>query len=88
MPDNILTVECAVPNNTWYFDIIPSEGWSPRSYWIMCIVISYVFSLLIATVFYLISSKNTGKDNMKQNWKNLLSRRKMPMRQKQDFYLT
>ena len=22
MPDNILTVECAVPNNTWYFDII------------------------------------------------------------------
>ena len=57
MPDNILTVECAVPNNTWYFDIIPSEGWSPRSYWIMCIVISYAFSLLIATVFYLISSK-------------------------------
>lgn len=57
MPDNILTVECAVPNNTWYFDIIPSEGWSPRSYWIMCIVISYGFSLLIATVFYLISSK-------------------------------
>ena len=57
MPDDILTVECAVPNNTWYFDIIPSEGWSPRSYWIMCIVISYVFSLLIATVFYLIFSK-------------------------------
>lgn len=57
MSDNILTVECAVPNNTWYFDIIPSEGWSPRSYWIMCIVISYVFSLLIAKVFYLISSK-------------------------------
>ena len=57
MSDNILTVECAVPNNTWYFDIIPSEGWSPRSYWIMCIVISYGFSLLIATVFYLISSK-------------------------------
>ena len=57
MLDNILTVECAVPNNTWYFDIIPSEGWSPRSYQIMCIVISYVFSLLIATVFYLISSK-------------------------------
>ena len=57
MPDNILTVECTVPNNTWYFDIIPSKGWIPRSYWIMCIVISYVFSLLIATVFYLISSK-------------------------------
>ena len=57
IPDNILTVECTVPNNTWYFDIIPSEGWIPRSYWIMCIAISYIFSLLIATVFYLISSK-------------------------------
>ena len=57
MPDNILTVKCTVPNNTWYFDIIPSGGWIPRLYQIMCIVISYVFSLLIATVFYLISSK-------------------------------
>ena len=57
MSDNILTVECTVPNNTWYFDIIPSRGWIPRSYWIMCIAISYIFSLLIATVFYLISSK-------------------------------
>ena len=57
MPDNILTVECTVPNNTWYFDIIPSKGWIPRSYWIMCIVVSYVFSLLVATVFYLIFSK-------------------------------
>ena len=57
MPDNILTVECTVPNNTWYFDIIPSKGWSSRSYWIMCIVVSYVFSLLVATVFYLIFSK-------------------------------
>ncbi len=57
MPDNILTVECTVPNNTWYFDIIPSRGWIPRSYWIMCIAISYIFSLLIGTVFYLISSK-------------------------------
>ena len=57
IPNSILTVKCTVPNNTWYFDIIHSEGWSPRSYWIMCIVISYVFSLLIATVFYLIFSK-------------------------------
>ena len=57
MPDNILTVKCTVPNNIWYFDIIPSRGWIPRLYQIMCIVISYIFSLLIATVFYLTSSK-------------------------------
>ena len=57
MSDNILTVECTVPNNTWYFDIIHSRGWIPRFYQIMFIVISCIFSLLIATVFYLISSK-------------------------------
>ena len=57
MSDNILTVECTVPNNTWYFDIIHSRGWIARFYQIMCIVISCIFSLLIATVFYLISSK-------------------------------
>ena len=57
MPDNILTVECTVPNNTWYFDIIPSGGWIPRLSQIMCIAISYIFSLLIATVFCLTSSK-------------------------------
>ena len=57
MSDNILTVECTVPNNTWYFDIIPSRGWIPRFYKCMCIVICCIFSLLIATVFYLISSK-------------------------------
>lgn len=57
MSDNILTVECTVPNNTWYFDIIHSRGWIPRFYQIMCIVISCIFSLLIATVFYFISSK-------------------------------
>ena len=47
MPDNILTVECTVPNNTWYFDIIPSEGWIPRSYWIMCIVVMYTHYWLL-----------------------------------------
>ena len=57
IPNSVLTVKCTVPNNTWYFDIIPSEGWIPRSYWIMCIVVSYIFSLLVATVFYLIFSK-------------------------------
>ena len=35
MPDNILTVECTVPNNTWYFDIVPSNGWTPVSQWIL-----------------------------------------------------
>ena len=57
MPENSLTIECEIPNNTWYFDIVPSNGWVPVSYWILAIVASYVFSLLVATIYYQISSK-------------------------------
>ena len=57
MPEDSLTIECEIPNNIWYFDIVPSNGWVPVSYWILAIVASYVFSLLVATIYYQISSK-------------------------------
>ena len=57
MPENSLTIECEIPNNTWYFDIAPSNGWTPVSQWILSIIASYIFSLLIAMVFYQIFSK-------------------------------
>ena len=57
MPENSLTIECEIPNNTWYFDIVPSNGWTPVSQWILSIIASYIFLLLIAMVFYQISSK-------------------------------
>ena len=57
MPENSLTIECEIPNNTWYFDIVPSNGWTPVSQWILSIIASYIFSLLIAMVFYQIFSK-------------------------------
>lgn len=87
MPEDSLTIECEIPNNTWYFDIVPSNGWVPVSEWILSVIASYIFSLLIAIVFYQISSKNTEKNNMllslrkRQNW------RKVPMKQKHDFCL-
>ena len=57
MPENSLTIECEIPNNTWYFDIAPSNGWIPVSYWLLAIAASYIFSLLVATIYYQISSK-------------------------------
>ena len=57
MPEDCLTIECEIPNNTWYFDIVPSNGWTPVSQWILSIIASYIFSLLIAMVFYQIFSK-------------------------------
>ena len=57
MPEDSLTIECEIPNNTWYFDIAPSNGWIPVSYWLLAIAASYIFSLLVATIYYQISGK-------------------------------
>ena len=56
-PKDRLTVDCTLPNDRWYFDIIPSGGWIPISYWISDVVICYVLSLLIAVLFYLLFMK-------------------------------
>ncbi len=57
MPEDSLTIECEIPNNTWYFDIVPSNGWLPVSHWLLAIATSYIFSVLVATIYYQISSK-------------------------------
>ena len=56
-PKDRLTVDCTLPNDRWYFDIIPSDGWIPISYWISDVVICYVLSLLIVVLFYLLFMK-------------------------------
>lgn len=56
-PKDRLTVDCTLPNDRWYFDIIPSDGWIPISYWISDVVICYALSLLIAVLFYLLFMK-------------------------------
>lgn len=56
-PKDRLTVDCTLPNDSWYFDIIPSDGWILISYWISDVVICYVLSLLIAALFYLFFMK-------------------------------
>ena len=57
MPKDSLTVEFEIPNCTWYVDIIPSGGWILLSRWLVYIAGSYIFSLMIAIIFYQIFSK-------------------------------
>ena len=52
-----LTVECNIPNYMWYFEIEPKGGWIPASQWFTTIFISYLFSLMISTSFYLYTSR-------------------------------
>ena len=52
-----LTVECDIPNYMWYFEIEPKDGWIHASQWFSTIFISYLFSLMISTSFYLYTSR-------------------------------
>lgn len=53
LPKDRLTVSYSLPNDRWHFDIIPSDGWIPISYWMYDVVICYILSLLISALFYL-----------------------------------
>ena len=70
MPEDSLTIECEIPNNTWYFDIVPSNGWIPVSYWLLAIAASYIFSLLVVTIYYQISSKKHREKQYAVDLKN------------------
>ena len=57
IPKNSLTVECEIPNDTWYVDIVPDEGWISIYQWIAVIAISCITSLMSATIFNQVHSK-------------------------------
>ena len=57
IPKNSLTVECEIPNDTWYVDIVPDEGWISIYQWIAVIAISCITSLMGATIFNQVRSK-------------------------------
>lgn len=57
MPENSLTVECEIPNYTWYVDIVPKEGWISIYQWIAVIVSALIIAMMSATIFDQICSK-------------------------------
>ena len=57
IPENSLTVECEIPNYTWYVDIIPEEGWTSIYQWMIVIACSCITALMGATIFNQLRSK-------------------------------
>ena len=57
VPENSLTVECKIPNYTWYVDIVPKEGWISIYQWIAVIVSALIIAMMGATIFDQICSK-------------------------------
>lgn len=62
MPENSLTVECEIPNYTWYVDIVPKEGWISIYQWIAVIVSALIIAMMGATIFDQICSKKTSRE--------------------------
>ncbi len=44
LPERTLEVACKVPNDTWYFEIVPVEGWTSK----VQLVSGYLIALLLA----------------------------------------
>ena len=55
--EHSLTVECEIPNYTWYVDIVPKEGWISIYQWIAVIVSALIIAMMGATIFDQICSK-------------------------------
>ena len=57
IPENSITVECEIPNYTWYVDIIPEAGWTSIYQWMIVIACSCITALMGATIFNQLRSK-------------------------------
>ena len=47
-PGNALEVACSVPNDTWYFEIIPKAGWFSNQQLLLGIVIATIIGMMAA----------------------------------------
>ena len=52
MPSNTMEVKCVVPNDTWYFEIVPKKGWiSPVQIFVQ-ILIALMAAIAAATAYW------------------------------------
>lgn len=52
IPDDTLQVACEVPNDTWYFEIAPNDGWVSESQIISRAFIAFIIALMLAAGFW------------------------------------
>ena len=48
LPNDALEVPCSVPNDTWYFEIVPAKGWVSPQQMLFGLLLSVVISGLLA----------------------------------------
>lgn len=50
--NHTLSVVCEVPNDTWYFEIVPFQGWVPMSYKIFGSIVSVLVAILLSMGYW------------------------------------
>ena len=50
--NHTLRVACEVPNDTWYFEIVPFQGWIPMSYKIFGSIVSVLVAILLSMGYW------------------------------------
>ena len=50
--NHTLSVACEVPNDTWYFEIVPFQGWIPMSYEIFGSIVSVWVAILLSMGYW------------------------------------
>ena len=50
--NHTLSVACEVPNDTWYFEIVPFQGWIPRSYKIFGSIVSVLVAIVLSMGYW------------------------------------
>ena len=50
--NHTLSVACEVPNDTWYFEIVPFQGWIPMSYEIFGSILSVLVAILLSMGYW------------------------------------
>ena len=50
--NHTVSVACEVPNDTWYFEIVPFQGWIPMSYKIFGSIVSVLVAILLSMGYW------------------------------------
>lgn len=57
MPENGIRIKCSVPNNIWYFEIAPKDGWVTDTQIIVTIIAAILLASFVTIIYYQLALK-------------------------------
>lgn len=57
LPKDGIKVKCAVPNNTWYFEIAPQKGWITDVQIMVAVLAAFLLACFVTIIYYQVALK-------------------------------